>query len=101
MGPALMIRHLALGNIMPSAVARYVADSTRANLLKQVGGSLPGMAYAFRCYLSLWELENAAPPPPGDEMTLRWSSVSNDTTTHGSICTSGRTHALSCDDRLA
>ena len=44
----MKIKHLASGIVMPRAVSRYVAESTQANLLKQVRGSLPGMASAFR-----------------------------------------------------
>ena len=83
MAPSMKINRLASGRVMPRAVSRYVADSTQANLLKQVRGSLPGMASDFRRYLSFCELDNAAPLPPMEETVLRWSSVFNDTATYG------------------
>ena len=47
----------------PRALDRYIKDSTHANRLKQVKGSLPGMAPAFRCNTAFCKLRKVAPIP--------------------------------------
>lgn len=50
LGPAKRIRLLKSPAVTPRALCLFVKDATQANLLKQVYGSLPGMASAFRFY---------------------------------------------------
>ena len=62
-------------SVLPRTLMRFVEDSTQANLLKKVSGSLPGIASAFRCYLAFCELTKVPPFPHSEETVLRWSSV--------------------------
>ena len=71
MGPAQRIKLFSSGQLIPRAVARFMEENTQANLLKQVRGSLPGVASAFRCYLAFCELEKVNPLPPTEETVLR------------------------------
>ena len=64
LGPAQKIRILASGAALPRALQRFVEDVAHANLLKKVRGSLPGIAYAFRCYTDFCEVANAPSPFP-------------------------------------
>ena len=61
LGPAQKIRYLESSAVHPRQVSRFIKDQTQANLLKQVKGSLPGLASAFRYYTSFCELENVRP----------------------------------------
>ena len=83
MGPAQRIKLFSSGQLIPKVVNRFMQENLQANLLKQVRGSLPGIASAFRCYLAFCELERANPLPPMEETVLKWSSVFNDTATFG------------------
>ena len=56
LGKARKLRLLKSAGVLPCAVDRYIKDGTHANILKQVNGSLPGMASAFRCYTAFCEL---------------------------------------------
>ena len=63
MGPSQKIKLLAPGVALPGAVRRFVEDIAQANLLKQVRGSLPWIASAFRRYLSFCDLPKSTPLP--------------------------------------
>ena len=87
MGPARKIRYLKSSAVHPLQVNRFIKDQTQANLLKQVKGSLPGMASAFRCYTSFCELKGVRPFPVREEVVTQWSSVFNNTATYGNYVT--------------
>ena len=61
LGHSQKIRYLKSSAVRPLQVNRFIKDQTQANLLKQVKGSLPGLASAFRYYTSFCELENVRP----------------------------------------
>ena len=48
MVPARRTKLLASGQILPKTVARFAEGRTQSNLLKQVRGSIPGIASSFR-----------------------------------------------------
>ena len=83
MGPAQRIKLLQSAALVPAVLDRYIKDATQANLLKQVRGSLPGMASAFRCYTAFCELRKTAAFPPQEETVLQWSSMFRNTATYG------------------
>ena len=87
LGPAQRIKTLKAAALNPRVLDRFVFDATSANLLKQVKGSLPGMASAYRCYISFCELRNFTPFPAKEEVATQRSSVFGNTSTYGSyVC---------------
>ena len=83
LGPAHKIRLLKSAGMLPSAVDKFINDNTKANLLKQVKVSLPGMASAFRCYTAFCELRKVPPFPDSEEVALQWSILFNNTAAFG------------------
>ena len=83
MGPAHRIRLIGSSDVLPRAVDRYIKDAAHDNLLKQVKGSLPGMASYFRCYAAFCELRKVTPSPARGELAIRRSSMFNNAATFG------------------
>ena len=65
LGPAHRIKAPKDAALNPRVLDRFVFDATSANLLKQVKGSLPGMASAYRCYIDFCELRHFPPSQLG------------------------------------
>ena len=74
---------LANAQLSSSTLDKFALSSTQANLLKQVRGSLPAIASAFRCYTAFCNLKGFTAFPPTEEAALQWSSVFDDTATFG------------------
>ena len=73
LGPAQRIEVLRPSALSPLILDRFIFGATGANLLKQVRGSLPRMASAFRCYAVFFELRHAPAPasPPLFRMRMK------------------------------
>ena len=54
LGQAHRVRFLMPSAIVPRVLDRYIKDSTRANLLTQANGPLPGMASAIHRYAAFF-----------------------------------------------
>ena len=63
LGAAQKIKTMQAAHMAPRAIDRFGADADKADLLKQVRGSLPGVASALRRYAALCELRQTPPPP--------------------------------------
>ena len=83
MVPARRTKLLASGQILPKTVARFAEGRTQSNLLKQVRGSIPGIASSFRRYRPFCEMTKTTTLPPTEEAVLRRSGVFNDTAVCG------------------
>ena len=87
MGPAQRIKILRAAALAPRAMGRFVFDAASDNLLKQVKGSLPSMASAFRCYTAFCELRMAPSLPVLEETAPQWTSLFGNTSTYGNYAT--------------
>ena len=83
LGPKRKIARLRNARVAPAVLGRLCADSSRANMLKQVRGSLPGSVSAFRCYLAFCQMRNLTPFPPTEDKAAHWSCAFNDNAAFG------------------
>ena len=62
-------------------MGRFIRDRTRANLLKQVRGSLPAICSALNCYVAFCDLREVQPFPVTERLVLEWSAAFDSTAT--------------------
>ena len=62
--------------VLPRTLTRFIEDSTHADRIKKVRGPLPGIASAFRCYVSICELIKAPLSPIRRKLSCDGSAYS-------------------------